>query len=353
MLRSDYNEYLRFLRAGLWDEDLDCGPGDAVREIARQQATGGLVCRSGSDDESLEELARLLVANDNLDSAVSKVTGILSSAGIPSVLLKGQGLAKNYAQPWLRCCGDIDLYIGRDNYPKACGVLEGLGGKGSESAKHMHLNLDGETVELHRVCAILPSSKLDRIFQGYADKGLSENLVQVEMGGSVINTPADDFNVLFVFYHFLHHFMHGGVGLRQVCDWTMLLHSRGANVNRDELRSRLETLGLMEAWQVFGNLAVRHLGLPSEEMPFFEASKSVKADKLLAAIFEYGNFGCIRHARRKVSGHYLLRKAGSLRQHTRSLLTAFRIFPDIALPFYWSTLKIGFRQVFIDMKRFG
>ena len=340
-------EYLRLLRAGLWDEDCDCEVSGAAREIAIQQATTGLVLRS--DGRSVAELAVLLVTNGELDSAVAEISGMLSSAGIPSVLLKGQGLARNYPQPELRCCGDIDLYVGRDNYGRACGIMKKAGGKCEESIKHLNIEYKGVPVELHRVSAVMHSSKLDRIYQEYADEGLTENLVPVEIGGRMIDTPSDDFNVLFVFYHFFYHFMHDGVGFRQICDWTVLLHRRGANVDREKLRSRLDALGLMDAWQTFGNLAVRHLGLPQEEMPFYDAASSGRADRLLTAVFEYGNFGRTRHGHRKVSRHYLIRKAGSLRLHTRNFFEVLRMFPDMAPGFYWGTVKTGIRQVFIDL----
>lgn len=43
----------------------------------------------------------------------------LRKAGIEPVLLKGQGLSRYYPTPELRQCGDIDIYVGEENYEKA------------------------------------------------------------------------------------------------------------------------------------------------------------------------------------------------------------------------------------------
>ena len=56
----------------------------------------------------------------------------------------------------------------------------------------------------------------------------------------------------------------------------------------------LDSLGLMKPWRVFGSLAVKYLGLPEEEMPFFAPRYDRKARRLLRLVLKEGNFGKAR-----------------------------------------------------------
>ena len=143
---STVSLYLKYLKASLWpgSENLP-EPSAAVMRIAREQATVPLVSRR-KEDELLSALA-----HQKLNEVLSKVVSALRERGMDSVLLKGQGLAGCYPKPEMRQCGDIDLYVGEENYEKAKEIVDAMAGKkGEESKKHYHTDVDGVPVLFRR-----------------------------------------------------------------------------------------------------------------------------------------------------------------------------------------------------------
>ena len=47
----------------------------------------------------------------------------------------------------------------------------------------------------------------------------------------------------------------------------------------------------MSEWKVFGAMAVAHLGMPAEAMPFYDSQYKRKGDVVLKRILKSGNFG--------------------------------------------------------------
>ena len=349
---------------------------DEIRLLAKQQATAGLVCSTSDDPRCRQEMVRQIISHEKLNSALKGVTSLLNDNGINNVLLKGQGLASYYSQPMLRNCGDIDLYVGMKNYEKACRLLLDVAKKDaandanagkdaavndasnapardtanalsvSENNKHFTLSYHGVPVELHRVSAVPPTPLKAKIYRKYEASGLTRNLVPVEIDGRTVNTPEDTFNALYIFIHFFYHFLSFGIGLRQVCDWTMFLYKRGKFVDRAKLENMLDALGLMKPWKTFGVIAVDTLGLPAGEMPFYDPSYSRKAQKVLERIFVTGNFGKNKAWKKYSRASYFMKKTSSVYLHTVNAVATFLIFPKQATLAYISMLVEGFRQVF-------
>ena len=61
-----------------------------------------------------------------LNTTLNQIVKALDKEGVPSVLLKGQGVAHNYRKPSSRSCGDIDLYTGLGGHEQACRIIDGL-----------------------------------------------------------------------------------------------------------------------------------------------------------------------------------------------------------------------------------
>ena len=302
--------YLNLLRASLWDElpvvdgRVDWGN---VFSMAEKQSTLAMMCQSAMQvegDNALSpemRLSMLSIMGQNssqftqLSETMKRAVELIRARGIEPVLLKGSGLALNYPFPEFRQCGDIDLYVGEKNFHEGCAAMREMTDFehwGMENEKQMHYNIEkGDLIiELHRVSAILHDAKDNAFYRAIERKGLSENLHRVDFEGTCVSLPSDTFNAFYVFRHAWHHFLETGVGFRQLCDWTLLLHSLYGVLDLDELKSYLERLDLMKPWKTFGCIAVLSLGLPKEEMPFFDPSFEKKALKVLGYVWNEGNF---------------------------------------------------------------
>lgn len=310
MKKSD-NIYFALLRSALWG-NVECDATnvdwDEVIDIACRQTTLGLICDVALRSKAgqflpeakkavlRQQLLTLAMSHHSFNATIARIVKALRDKGIESVLMKGQGLAANYPVAELRQCGDIDLYVGKENYEAACALADTLASEAetvdsSELVTHYHIVIDGIEVEIHRLTSWPNYNELDAIYDPYSEKGMAIGSSSMMINGVNVWLPADTFNALFVFLHAWKHFIYAGIGFRQMCDWTMLLHAKRDTIDRDELADIVRRLRLMDGWQVFGCIAVDWLGLPTDEMPFYDAKFRKRAKRAVGMILKEGNFG--------------------------------------------------------------
>lgn len=364
--------FLELLRTSIWGGKAHV-PNDfkdwgKVFALAKTQSVLALVAHAVlSDSEIAGQLpdqfkAKLkshvmanMATHSMLNNSVVQVVSALDAAGIPSVLLKGQALARNYPMPELRACGDIDIYMGSENYLRACEVLSAIAtwkeeGRPEDNVKHYDIRIGKTPVEIHRYSDVNASKYYDKIYQAYSDEGLSQGLRKMDFAGTVVNTPADDFNAFYIFNHLWHHFMTSGIGLRQFCDWMMFLHVRKDEIDRAKLKKIIEDMNLMRPWQAFGCVLVEKLGMPEDEFPFYDARRRGKVSKIMRLVFEEGNFGKEREMYKDRSGEgYFRGKMKSFFLHSGRSLQLFFMFPSHIARQYWYMLSRGVSAVWRDM----
>lgn len=288
---------------------------------------------------------KIALTHPLLNRKVADIKTRMDNIGINCVLLKGQGTALNYPNPQSRQCGDIDLYVGDENFIP---VLKHLTpGREKNAAyyrtqKHIDITEDGISIEIHRVADILPGIRQNRLFQQWTENSLqSEALRKVEINGVSINLPPTDFDAIYIMNHTWHHFMVGGIGLRQICDWTMHMHRFHDQIDADALEENLSSFGLTQAWKVISCIAVKHLGLPEAECPLYDPSYAKKADKALEVIWDEGNFGIYSDSRktRRPKGHFA-GKFHSLKVSTSRIVNILSIAPSVVLhTWIWYCIK--------------
>ena len=354
--------YLVWLRYALWGGQPPVEPADddALR-LANRQKTRGLVfealLRSGaalpeaSAARMKQTLLQILSSNQMLDAALMRVAQALQQAGIPAVLLKGQGAARYYPDPTLRECGDIDLYIGPERLQEALQAVTPIADKvdDEQTGKHWQLWIGRAEIELHEHAMLPETRRLTRFYRQLEEAGMRRGLVPLDFGGVRVDTPEDSFNAFYLFFHAWHHFIGGGVGFRQLCDWVLLLHARRDGIDRERLRAMLDGMRLLRSWQLFGCIAVHDLGLPEGEFPFYDASRFAKSRQILPVLLEEGNFGRGRQPRRERPKGYVAGKAHSLGLHIHRFLRMFRIAPGEAWRNFTAIVVNGFGRLFKDL----
>lgn len=369
---KQYEEvFFSVLRAALWKTPVEIPEGFAewgkVMKLAKAQALTGLVgdvllttpeIRNTLAPKFVTKLLEIPLENMGTHSLLNNtlilVVTELRKHGIDPVLLKGQGIARYYPVPELRQCGDIDIYVGVENYEKSYQALAPIATEiDSKSAlqigKHFHLQVGAITVEVHRYATTTSFPKQNKILQAYASEGLTSGLRTFDFAGTSVNVPADNFNVFFIFYHLWRHFMSGGIGLRQFCDLMLLLRSVRDSLSHDYLERILNDMRLMEPWQVFGCLMVDYLGASPEDIPFYDSKKNQKVEHVLKHIFKEGNFGKQAAFGRKRTDNYLYEKWLSFKYHIERYLSLIFVFPKLTLMELWNVLTVGLAQVFHDL----
>ena len=160
--------------------------------------------------------------NMKVNAVASKLFSILREDGMRCCILKGQGNALMYPNPYSRTPGDIDVWIdaSRDRimeYTQKKFELED-----DIRLQHLETSLDGVPVELHFFpCSMnnpIYHARLQKWFKRNADLQCS-NVVKLPDGAGDIAIPTTAFNVVYQLTHLYHHFFDEGIGMRQIIDY--------------------------------------------------------------------------------------------------------------------------------------
>ena len=363
---STHEQLLYLLRAALWGVGVDPSHFSAKTEwgviyrLAQQQTVAALIydALASLPAEKQPEPALLRQwyihvikveqSHRLLNLRLAEATNLLQSEEIRSVLLKGQGVAQNYPNPVRRQCGDIDLYIGKENYKKAYDTSQkwdSVQEVERDDTKHYSFRWRGVTIELHRIALFL------RKFQRWTEYHLtSDKLRRWTIEGVEILLPPVNFDALYIFNHAYSHFILGGIGLRQLCDWALYLHAFGNEIDRQQLKHDLDSFGLMRVWQIFGHIAVNYLGLAENEMPFYTDRYKKRAEKVLGYILKDGNFGH-HFSSSKPSKNYLRKKLHTLLRILQRACRLLSLFPKDTIAYLISFISNGISVVTNDLFR--
>jgi len=365
-------QLLALLRSALWSRPVDVSLFEggtswrALFRLAEKQTVTGLVYDAVltlppalQPDGDLLRTAHLHTirtaqSHQLLNTTLTQLVQRLQAEGFRPVLLKGQGVALNYPHPLRRSCGDIDLYVGEPDYPRVCRLLHQwnmLGEDAIESIQHLHFNYHGVSLEIHRIAGVLFNSRRNRLFRQWSDDLLQGDTCRtVCIDQAEILLPPVRFDAFFIFYHTYKHFLTGGVGLRQLCDWALYLHAFSRQIDRPALLQDLNRFHLLRPWQIMGQIAVRHLGLPQEEFPFFlsDGKTQRRAEAMMEPVLQNGNFGFHAPQRTARPDGYLAGKMHSFRLICRHLWRVYPLCPADTLNYYRTYLTKGIARLYKD-----
>ena len=289
-------------------------------------------------DESTEKIARIYHRHEE---HVKELETLLGRLGLHGCILKGTGLAHLYPNPERRMCGDIDLFVFPEDYTRAARLLATcLEQIEMATEKHGTFRRGRYNVELHFCPLVLQRPWLRHHFDLYTREKLSDvhETLSLPFAEGKVLVPPVTYNAIFLLAHIYHHFIEGGIGLRQICDWTLFLDRNFERLDVDELATKLEQFGLMNAWKVFVSLAVGFLGLKRDRAPFYDADEHYarKAEEILTIILKEGNFG--RYGKgelaKKKDDSYSTKKSKSFKLGLQRLKCRIPIFPLDTLLFF-------------------
>ena len=230
--------------------------------------------------------------NIKVNGVAAKLYSKFREDGLRCCILKGQGNALMYPNPYSRTPGDIDVWVNASRediteYAKCHFKLED-----DIRFHHLETTMDGVPVELHFFpCSMnnsLYNARLQKWFKRNADLQCL-NVVSLPDGIGEIAIPTTAFNVIYQLTHLYHHFFDEGIGMRQIIDYYYVVNNDELLAIKDTLQKELKHLGL---WKFAGAVMyVLHeaLGLSGEKM--IAPMDEKRGKLLLAEILNGGNFG--------------------------------------------------------------
>lgn len=340
----------------------------ALKDIAVKQTVLG-VAWGGIEKLPLEKqpprrMKLLWMADTNeikrrstwMNKACASVEKKLAKVGLHGVILKGQGIASLYPTPEYRTPGDIDVLVSlcppetkggnaeedpQAEAPKSVFVLDGdidktvkdvvnrvnaigIGDVGKVVYHHMEWRFSDVDIEVHLRPMQFNNPFVNKCFQQWTKRF---GMVKV----NAFHTPDVEFNIIFMLSHLYHHLLFEGVGLRQVCDYAVLLHVAAgrwrSEEDRKEALSRFDNMLSELKMKRFaaGMMWIMHtmFGIPVDGL-------IVKPDEavgrfVLNEIELAGNFGKFddRIDRKKLSS-----TSGRFWERTKHRARFFSLFPS-------------------------
>ncbi len=258
------------------------------------------------------KVANLMQTHLQHNQAIVNMFDEFESAGCSPVLLKGQGLATLYPKGCVRSSGDVDMYVDPARYDVAKRIISAYADEDEvryavdhEYVRHYKITTsDGVIFEVHHHAGEAANVLYHRAYLRIGARCLlPENTatatLQLPDGEAEVRVPDVKCNVWHNFNHLVLHFEGAGIGLRQFCDWLLVLRQyvRQATEEDDmQLRKTLKQIGMMRAWQILGGILVYQLGFPEKEYPFFSEEMALKSQgQVLDEIACGGNFRFMSH----------------------------------------------------------
>ena len=325
-MRTD--QYIGLVRAALWSEPAHW-PIEQTEELLilhARQGTGTLVYPAVLGQTDLSSYARVQMKSAcahtmqqqvHIRHIFGQAWKALEQAGIRAVLMKGAGLSVLYPEPQMRTWGDIDLFVGKEQYHPACAVMRDTFpdalkfDEELDHYKHYNLIAEGVSIEVHRVSIGLQHPLDERRYARIEDYGML-HAQTIELDGISVRIPEPTFNALFVFMHAWEHKLSLGANVRQLCDLALLLHHYHGSIDGKRLKKWLQALHLIDVWQLYMDILVEHLGLPQEEAPFYTEQVASRAQLLLDDILKGGRL--VEKTDSEVAKNRFVRKFNTMKE---------------------------------------
>ena len=238
-----------------------------------------------------------------------KVCQNFENEGFANCILKGQGNALLYPNPYMRTPGDIDIYLsgGRRKIMK---YVDQVCPNLVMRYHHVDFPVMKTAIEVHFTPSYMFCPIHNRRMQKWFEEVMGEQCnhrVSLPDGYGEIHVPQVSFNVIYILSHLYRHIFTEGIGLRQLLDYYFVLvkwhtdltnltdsnkslpQMTQINTDLDALRHKLKYLGLWKFAQAVMFVMKEVFGLSEDRMIAPMDEKEGKF--LLDEIMRGGNFG--------------------------------------------------------------
>mgnify|MGYP002522988342 CR=1 FL=1 len=303
--------FMKLLQCAIWgrkfEQQLSAEDFLWVMALAEQQTVTGLVFdllsgqHTGADRKVVLKYAgkytKIQRKNQNANIELQDFVNTCRQNAIDMLVVKGQTLGALYPNPLLRISGDIDFLI-KDDYSVVKQRIENAFGVTLPEKmidKEIKFERNKILYELHNSLITFGSRRNQKYWQQLMDEAWQESF-WVTIGENRVRTLPPTINATYLFIHIFFHLLREGIGLRQFCDWAVILHAYKNRIDSEQLKCILERLGVIKAYRAFGYILTSHLGLSLSSFPLEITDEDKKWRKIiLQDVFKGGNFGKQNH----------------------------------------------------------
>lgn len=212
--------------------------------------------------------------------------------GFRCCILKGQGLALLYPNPYMRTPGDIDVWVSGGRRKVMEYVEKRCPG---QTIRYHHVDfpvMKEVPVEVHFTPSYMNSpmanAKMQKWFEQLADLQYS-NRTELPDGLGEIAIPTLSFNLVYILSHLYRHVFSEGIGIRQLLDYYYVLTQEDSQENRTVAARSIERLGMKRFARAVMYIMVELFGMDRRYLLFEPDEREGKF--LIEEVLIGGNFG--------------------------------------------------------------
>lgn len=162
-----------------------------------------------------------------------ELAALLAKEEIRMLIFKGLSMSRYYPVPEHRECGDVDIWLfGRaeqgNRVAKAAGATVE-----EENSKHDVIHFHGIPFENHKELTTELLNRRNRSLNAELLSRVANTPVKSLFGTGAPYTPDKAFYELYIPIHAAEHFVIGGISLRHICDWALLVQASGGHVEME------------------------------------------------------------------------------------------------------------------------
>lgn len=303
------SKFFQLLRFAIYEHEpiplIESYEWDDIYKLAKKQTIAGVVFRAvqlmGTEATIPRELKmkwlyhvnNIKKRNKLLNQRSEQLAKMFKQDGFECCVLKGQGNAFMYPDPYVRTSGDIDLQV-RGGRKEVLRYVKKRFPHVKTAYQHVDYPVFKDViVEIHYLPIYmnnpLYNSRLTKWFNNQAH-ALYDHMVDVPDGTGSFPVPSLEFNIIFQLAHLMHHYLDEGIGLRHILDYYYLLRKvHEENICFDGISAKLKKFGLFHFAGAVMYIMHELLGLEKDFLVL--PMDRNRGRRLLEVILQGGNFG--------------------------------------------------------------
>lgn len=228
---------------------------------------------------------------------------------IKPIVVKGITCRNIYPFPDSRISSDEDILIKKEDFELCHKILTENNMKviyeGNIETKDVVTYICTSSrlmIEVHKTLFNENEEEHVNIFNTFY-KDCFEKSIEINVEGRIVYTFPITMNLMYLINHTTKHFLHGGVGIRQVCDIVKFIEFNSKDIDWDYLWKNLKKVKYDYFVFSLFNIGEIYLGLNNKliQYPVWYDSKDVNSKALLEDILDAGIFGSSSMERKQSS----------------------------------------------------
>ncbi len=285
---------------------------------------------------------------------IHKLLAEFDKNGIENCILKGESIARFYAEPIARMSSDIDILINPKKLNKCLDIMKEYGFDINNRAYESHqIECRHKQFGLVEIHVMMYGKKTEDACFNHEVK-YNEPYIEVKTDDLPYKTLGITDNFLYLLLHFMKHFLSKGAGMRQLCDVLVYIKSNYEIIDWTRANTAISNLGFKKMFDCIIIIGEKYFMFPKNLIKT-ESIDEKLIEKIFDDMFEGGVFGLNGYKREGFYDLYLEARYTSMTGKSYSSYASkrklLRLFPNkefmcinfpyvkksiLLLPFAWA-----------------